>query len=213
MTLPPEAMPDRALVLDPRLIERMYAERAAAGGWPHDEVWYGMLVLLPLSDNDHQRIKSWLCYAFRQAGFDEGVYPGVNVSDRAADWLTNFRCPDFCVFLPGTAAVNHGTHFQGGPDFLIEILSRGERPDDKFDFYAAVGTREVMLIHRGPRAVELYSLRDGRLVLTGRSDEANPGSVASSVLPLEFRCVPGSAVPVVELTHTGTGQSWTAWPD
>jgi Uma2 family endonuclease len=142
--------------------------------------------------------------------FDFRAYMGVNISDCGDNWLDNFRCPDICVFMPGTVAVNHGTHWHGGPDFLIEIMSPGEDPYAKFGFYAAVNTREVLIVDRYPWAVELFQLQGGQLVTAGRSDLANPAEVASGVLPLAFRLQPGADRPTIQIRHTGTGRTWTA---
>ena len=93
---------------------------------------------------------------------------------------------------------------------MVEIISDGERPDAKFGFYAAVNTREVLIVNRDPWYVELFQLHGGRLTSAGRSDAANPAAVASSVLPLTFRLGEGPRRLVVEVTHTTTGQNWNA---
>ncbi|OWK43503.1 hypothetical protein FRUB_03102 [Fimbriiglobus ruber] len=107
-------------------------------------------------------------------------------------------------------AVNHGTHWEGGPDFLVEILSPGERPHDKFDFYAAVHSREILLVHRDPWALELFQLRDGRFTPAGRSDATAPAVLASGVLPLTFRLMAGEPRAKIEVTHPPTGRRWEA---
>lgn len=177
------------------------------------EVWEGVEVVPPIPNNEHQELVTNLMVplydSIRMPGLGK-VYPGVNVSDRASGWTHNYRGPDLVVYLNNGSAVNHGTHWQGGPDFLVEILSPGERPYDKFDFYAKVNTREVMLVFRDPWAVELHRLQAGRLVLAGRSDDANPTAVASSVLPLTFQLRTGAPRPVIEVVHTATGKMWTA---
>ena len=88
-------------------------------------------------------------------------------------------------------------------------MSPGEDPHAKLDFYAAVGTREVLIVDRYPWALELFQLRNGRLESAGRSDVANPTSLASGVLPLSFRLVPDPKRPRIELTH-GDGRTWKA---
>jgi Uma2 family endonuclease len=177
------------------------------------EVWEGVEVVPPMPNEEHQEFVVGLIVpihmAIKTAGLGR-VYPGVNVSDRAGGWTHNYRGPDVVVYLNGNPAVNHGTHFEGGPDFLAEILSPGEGAYDKFDFYAKVNTREVMLVFRDPWAVELHQLQNGRFALLGRSDEANPVAVPSAVLPLAFRLVPGTPRPTIEVAHTGTGQTWKA---
>lgn len=63
----------------------------------------------------------------------------------------------------------------GGPDLAVEIISEGEDPHAKFAFYAAVNTREVLVVERDPWAAELFTLLDGQLVSAGRSDVGNGG--------------------------------------
>jgi hypothetical protein len=177
------------------------------------EMWEGVEVVPPVANTEHFRIASKLNSAFSTVmDWDAGdqAVPGGNVSDRDDGWDHNYRNPDVLVVLAGGAAVDRGSYWRGGPDFVVEIVSPGEDPAAKFAFYAAVGTREVLVVDRYPWALELHQLRRGRMVPAGRSDAANPAAVASSVLPFTFRLRPGSPRPVIEVTHTGTGQVWTA---
>ena len=80
----------------------------------------------------------------------------------------------------------------------------------KLDFYAKVGSRELLVVDRDPWAVELYRLRGRKLVSVGRSDAANPAVLTSKVLPLTYQFRDGKPRPVIVVTHTGTGQTWTA---
>lgn len=57
----------------------------------------------------------------------------------------------------------------------VEIISEGEDPHATFALYAAVNTREVLVVERDPWAAELFTLLDGQLVSTGRSDVGNGG--------------------------------------
>jgi hypothetical protein len=132
VNLPDELIPGRAVLLDRELIRRVYAVRTAQGNDPRDEVWDGVLVLLPLVDNDHQEVRSLFCsQAANWLPPGWVVRLGGNVSDRDDGWMTNFRCPDVFVLGPGSTAVNRQTHWQGGPDFLVEAsFSRGSSPGE-----------------------------------------------------------------------------------
>ena len=59
------------------------------------------------------------------------IFPGCNVSDRPKRWKKNYRCPDVAVFLPGNPAEDRETHWFGGPDFAVEILSPYDRSREK----------------------------------------------------------------------------------
>jgi Uma2 family endonuclease len=201
------------LILDEYEAEKYRAAREAERPESRDEVWDGVLVVPPNPHNEHQRLVMDLCYAFctvADRSADDQVLPGANVSDREDGWLQNYRIPDAVVYLAGNPARNSHTHWVGGPNLAVEIGSPGEDPRLKLDFYAKVGTRELLVVDRAPWALELYRLDAGRLLSVGRSDAANPAVLASAVLPLAFQLRDGTPRPTILLTHTGTGQTWTA---
>jgi hypothetical protein len=116
------------------------------------------------------------------------------------------------VFLAGTSARNRETHWLGGPDFGVEVISRGDDSRDKLPFYAAVGSRELLLIDRDPWALELYRPGVGGvgLALAGTSTVGGGELLASAVLPLGFRLVAGEGGgrPRIEVTHADGAQRW-----
>jgi len=200
------------MIVPPADMKRILRERRRNGGDRYDEVWDGVYVMSPIADNDHQGIA--LDFAIAIRGATDGdrsirVYPGANVSDRADDWTRNYRCPDVLVFLPGNPAEDRRTHFLGGPDFAVEILSPRDRSRKKFAFYAKVGVRELLLVDRAPWKLELYRLRDEAYELAGTSTLDRPEALASSVLPLSFRLLPGEPRPEVEATRPADGLVWT----
>ncbi len=199
------------LVSDPTV------EAPIRGRWPGveddrwTEVWEGVTVMSPLANNQHQRLSADLTAiiwtVIQQPGLGQ-VFQGVNLTDRTPNWVENYRNPDVVVFLKGTTAVDHDTHYLGGPDFAVEVISPGEQPTAKFAFYESIGTREVMVLHRDPWRLELFTLQAGRLVLAGASEPAAPTVVASEALGLTFALVPGDARPLIAVTHPATGRSW-----
>ena len=176
-----------------------------------EEMGDGLLVFKPIPDNQHQAVVTDLCCILHEVIAYSGrgeVFPGVNVSNLAEAWLDNYRIPDVAVYLSGNSAVDRETHFQGGPDFAVEVISPGEDPHAKLGFYAKANTRELLVIHRKPWALELFVLADGVLRLAGRCDMAGGGPLASAVLPFTFRVVPGEARPEVEVSHGPTRRTW-----
>src|SRR5262249_9154484 len=129
----------------------------------------------------------------------EQVFAGCNVSDRADDWTQNYRCPDVAVFLAGNPAEDRGSHWLGGPDLAVEILSPGDLSRDKLDFYARVGVRELLLIDRDPWQLEMYRLQGKKLKRVGTSSVKKASVLASKVLQLSFRLVAGKRRPQVEI--------------
>lgn len=179
----------------------------------HDEVWDGVYLVSPSPNDEHQEIVMNLGSVFMNViGWTRLglVRSSVNVSDIEDQWEHNYRCPDVVVYLSGTTARNLGTHWVGGPDFAVEVVSRNDRSRDKLDFYAKVGTREVLVVDRFPWALELYRLQAGRLILVGISTPDRPEVIASEVLPLTFRLVGGDPRPSIEVAHGDGVQRWSA---
>ncbi|HEY2250370.1 MAG TPA: Uma2 family endonuclease, partial [Planctomycetaceae bacterium] len=182
-----ERTPMATLSTEPLTEDELIAQRKAWGGDRWDEVWDGVYFMSPLPNIEHQIFVARLTSIF-QAVVDAGnlgiVFAGVNVSDRADGWTHNYRCPDVAVVLPGCPAQNCDTHWYGGPDFVVEIVSPDDRSRKKFDFYAKVGVREILLVDRAPWALELYVLDDGEFRLAGQSTPDSSLQLQSTVLPL-----------------------------
>jgi Uma2 family endonuclease len=201
----------------PRLImptdefRRILRRRRETGTGRKDEVWNGVYVMSPDPNNEHHKLVGSLVIALFHAvgeGEDVVILPGGNVTDRADNWTKNYRCPDVLVFLPDNPAEDRGTHYLGGPDFAVEILSPQDRARKKFDFYAKVGVRELLLIDRAPWRLELYRLRDGAYEPARVSDEARPAAVESAVLSVSFRLRPEAPRPRIEVTRPADGRVW-----
>jgi Uma2 family endonuclease len=201
------------LVADPQIRDRLIAERRATGGDRYDEVWDGVYLMSPPAGDEHQEVVAALggilYFVVGLTGLGI-VRTGVNVSDREENWTENYRVPDVAVHLADGRARVLPTHWLGGPDFLVEVLSPGDRARDKLTFYASIGVREALLIDRDPWSLELYGLCDGRLLPLGVSRPESPATLASSVVPLAFRLDPGdgSGRPRVVVEHDGSGQRW-----
>ena len=136
------------------------------------------------------------------------MLPGANITDLEEGWTHNYRCPDVVVFLKEGRAIDRGTHFLGGPDFAVEIVSEFDRSREKLPFYARVGVRELLLVDRDPWVLELFRLQEDRLMPVGRSTLESPDVLASTVLPLSFGLVPGEARPKIALAHEDGIARW-----
>ncbi len=197
------------LLTDPELEQELRDDRASSDGDKWNEVWEGVLVMPTLPNDEHQELQANLLVPLVLLKIGK-ARAGVNVTDRHADWKENFRGPDVVLYLPENPAINYGSHWVGGPDFLVEIISPGDLAWDKLEFYAEVNSREVLIVDRDPWALELYQLRGGKLKLAGRSDLANPSVLPSSVLPLTFQLQNGPQRPAIQMAHTSDGRTWTA---
>ncbi len=201
------------LVLDKYVERRLRAQRKAWGVDQHDEVWEGVYVMSPIADNVHQALVGGLTAAFhqviREAGLGD-VYPGINVSDRVERWTKNYRTPDVVVILNGSGAQNHGKFWMGPIDFVVEVVSRGDRSRRKLPFYSRIGVRELLLVERNPWRLKLYRHDGQKLQPVGDCEGAGSPPVESAVLPFSFRLVESTERPMILLMHTSDGRTWRA---
>jgi Uma2 family endonuclease len=201
------------VILRPDQFKRLLRRRRAMGGDRYDEVWNGVYVMSPEADNTHQRLARWLSNAIDHALGDRDeidIFAGCNVSDDAEKWTRNYRVPDVAVFLPGNPAQDHETHWLGGPDFAVEILSPGDYSRKKFGFYAKVGVRELMLINRRPWTLELYRYDGASWHAVGKATSQGAQPLTSDLLGISFRLVPGPNRPRIEVMRIADGQRWLA---
>jgi Uma2 family endonuclease len=205
----PTALP--LLIPDVTVSSAMIEDRRARGIDHHDEVWEGVYVMSPLANNEHQGLvgllASILVEVIDRAGLGQS-FPGVNLSDQRDNWQRNFRCPDVVAFLHGNAALNRDTHWLGGPDFAVEIVSPYDRSREKLDFYAKIGTRELLIIERKPWQLELFRLDGKQLVSVGVSTLDAPLALVSERTSLAFKLVPGQERPQIAVAHSD-GRTWT----
>ena len=200
------------VILDRDVAERLRQERAALGLDRWDEVWEGTYMMAPLPNPEHQQIAIRLGAIFEDTvGWNDEtiVLAGTNVSDRHKGWLHNYRCPDVAVYLPGTQARKYRTHFFGGPDFAVEIMSDDDRTRDKIPFYSNVGTRELLIVDRDPWSLELLRLSGKKLKSVGVSSGKRGRFLESRVLPLRFRLIGRKVRPTIEVIRTTDGKTWS----
>lgn len=199
------------LVLDAFVEESLKAERAQSGVDRFDEVWDGIQVITPPADPEHEDIKSAVAVVLRNTVETAGlgtVRAGAYLSDRAEGFRENFRIPDILVALAGGAARDLGSHWIGGPDFLVEIVAPYDQSREKLEFYSAIGVRELLLVGRDPWQLELHCLARGRLEPAGRSEPGDSAALASEVVPMSFRLVAGDSRPRIEVMHHDRVQRW-----
>lgn len=203
------------LILDEYAEERVLAERRANGLDRFDEVWDGVYIMSPLANNEHQFVASELSAVIREIcrGSGAKVFAACNVSDREVDWKENYRCPDVAAYYPTNPARDQGTHWFGGPDFAVEVISQKDRTWEKLGFYASIQTRELLIIDRNPWKLSLLRLVDQQLVLVGESTGEDGTAINSEVLGSTLRLVARpNQKPLIEIRHPD-GRSWTVDPE
>lgn len=199
------------LVTDSVLSEGLLEQRRERGADKYDEVWEGLYVMHAYPADEHQEIVINLCYALTDivANTKKGkVRPGVNLASDPTDWKRDYRCPDVVVFLDGSDAVCHDAFWTGGPAMAIEVVSPDDQSRKKIDFYAKVGTRELLFIDRDPWRLELRRHDGSGLPIAAVAQPDGP-SIVSESLPLTLRLAPGEERPRIIVTHSESGQEWT----
>ncbi|QDV31262.1 hypothetical protein Spb1_32060 [Planctopirus ephydatiae] len=197
------------IINDPEMARRLIRQRRARGQDRYDEVWNGRYIINEPPNINHSEFVGTITVALRLTLKNLArVLPGTNITDQQDHWKTNYRCPDVAVFLPGNPAEDRDTHWYGGPDFAVEVLSPRDGARKKLDFYAQIGTRELLLIDRQPWQLELYQLREGKLIQTA-SAAIDTGEVTCETVRLKVSLRSGEARPLLCLGSLQSGEEWT----
>src|SRR5438093_11828289 len=149
-----------------------------------DEMWEGVLHMTPAPSLEHQRILGQLVVFLEPLlrSLKRGtLLPGINVFRTP----TNYRIPDLTFVAAGREDVlsDAGVREGGSPDAVIEIRSPEDETYEKFPFYAAIGTREVIVIDRDTKRPEVYRLA-GSQYLVVQADARH--ALSSEVLGVRF---------------------------
>ncbi|XZE52021.1 Uma2 family endonuclease [Planctomycetaceae bacterium SH139] len=198
------------LIRDPVLEYELIEKRKAIGADRYDEVWDGVYVMSPLANNEHQDFVTELAAVFRIAVDWKGLgktLAGANVSDRRDGWKQNYRVPDVLVFLSDCQAIDCGTHWFGGPDLAIEVVSEGDQSLEKLDFYAKVNTAMVLVIDRNPMQLTLYRNSDsGKMQPQAISNRENPSMISLGSIPVSMGLVADTGDTIQMRSDDGTLQ-------
>ena len=166
----------RVLILDAP--QSMLDERRALGLDGRDEMWAGVVHMVPPAGGPHQRLSARFFLAVAPLAQARGLEPLMESGlFRSAE---DYRVPDQMYHRPEHAS-ERGAE---GAELVVEIRSPNDETYEKLDFYAAVGVREVIVLHPLHPAVELFRLEDGAM------RPVPPGvPVTSDVLGISVRCV------------------------
>jgi Uma2 family endonuclease len=150
--------------------EALLAERRRTGVDRWDEVWEGVLHMVPPPSAAHQRLSAELLAVLVPLAKGRGLVGLVEAGLYRGD--EDYRIPDQMYAQPDQLS-DRGV--EGGAPLVVEILSPGDESYDKLDWYAAGGVEEVLVIDPETRAAELFARRGGRMVLV----ESSPLRVAA----------------------------------
>ena len=180
--------------LDPEWLR----QRAAAGLDTSDEVWNGVVHVVPAPSGGHQRLGTTLAHHVYDRCGELGLLVSVetNVVD-AERGLKDLRVPDLAVYRP-----EHAVHLgvRGRSELVVEIRSPGDETYEKFEFYARQQVQEVLVIEPDTRAFELYRL-DGNGY--DRVVEDAEGTCRVAALDLTLAAVETDDGPRLRITIDG----------
>ena len=147
----------RTLILDPPSagLDELVERRRRSGLDRLDEVWEGVLHMVPAPSHAHasvaQQLGELLGPAARAAGLEPTMHQ-FNLGDSEHD----FRVPDGGLHRPRAAAMWHPT-----AALVVEIVSPKDETRDKLPFYAAHHVDEVLIVDPQNRTVEWLALGQG----------------------------------------------------
>ena len=157
--------------------ERLLEDRRRRGVDRWDEMWEGVLHMVPPPSGRHQEVAADLYLVLAAlakthglaARFETGLFrPGV------AD---DYRVPDQ-TYTRHELLTDRGV--DGPADLVVEIRSPNDETDQKLPWYAALGVREILVLDPTSLAVELH--RGGGPVAPDEED-----GVRSDVLGARFQ--------------------------
>lgn len=170
----------QALLIDPD--PRWLEERRRNGLDSRDEVWEGVLHVVPPPSSSHQRVEFALARVLAQIAerHELEVLPELGMFQAEL----NYRKPDIVVLRPDHV-LEHGCE---RAELVVEVLSPRDESRKKLTFYAERGIPEVWLVDPVTRATEVYVLRGGAyyIALPNRA-----GIIEAPRLELELSVIDG----------------------
>lgn len=129
-------------------------ERQRLGLDGKDEMWDGVLHMVPPASSVHGRFGSDLICALRLAAKSRGLWnliePGV--FDPAIAGMTSYRVPDLGYARPEDISQRG---IEGRAVLVVEVLSPQDESFDKLPFYRRVGVEEVLFVDPEARTCEV----------------------------------------------------------
>jgi Uma2 family endonuclease len=172
----------QALILD---AAEFLEERRIRGADRRDEVWDGVLHVVPQPESSHQsfgfRLARTLDDLMRPRGL---ILQPETMLYRPGQIERNYRVPDIAVVDP-RYLTRRG--IESRAELVVEILSPHDESREKLPHYATCEVQEVWLVDRAKRSVEVYILRGETYERHTTAD----GPVRSPVLEVELTTVAG----------------------
>jgi Uma2 family endonuclease len=157
-----------------------------------DEVWEGVLHMVPPPSDEHQRLGSELIAVFVGAAKRRGLVASYETGLFAAD--DDYRVPDIVVSRP----VNRSHRgVDGTAELVVELRSPGDESYEKLPWYAARGVIEVLIVDPATRRFELYRNEGGESVVVAPDHD---GGATLDVLGIRLLTVESVDGPRLRVT-------------
>ncbi len=163
--------------------QELIDERRRKGHDRFDEMWEGVLHMVPPPSDGHQLFTSDLLIPIKQAARAFGLLASHETGLCRPGTEKDYRIPDILVNRPEHRATGRSE----GVELVIEVLSPDDESREKLSFYADRGAKEALLIEPNTRVLEAYRLRGSTLV----QDSLTGGAFVSEVLGPTFTTIEG----------------------
>lgn len=155
----------RTLLPDPppAAVQVLLEHRKRLGQDRNDEVWEGVLHVVPAPSGEHADLTQQLAVLLDSPARSAGLFPAMgefNLGETEAD----YRVPDGGLHRSRPRGIWFAT-----AALVVEILSPGDETWEKLPFYAAHGVDEVLIVDPDTRRVHWLALADGAYAPTERS--------------------------------------------
>jgi Uma2 family endonuclease len=137
-------------------LEQLLHRRTALGLDHRDEMWEGVLHMVPPAGGPHQILASQMLAALLalarskglQLTMETGLFDPAQPDDR-------WRVPDLIAARP-----EHWTErgVEGPAELVVEILSPRDESLEKFPFYAEMGVAQILLVEPRDLVFSLHTL-------------------------------------------------------
>jgi len=132
--------------------QAMLDERRRLGLDGRDEMWDGVLHMVPPAGGPHQRLSSRLFRVLAPLAEARGLECSMETGLFRAD--DDYRVPDQVYYRPAHAS-ERGAE---GAELVVEVRSPNDETYRKLAFFGLLGVREAIVLHPEDRRVELFRL-------------------------------------------------------
>jgi Uma2 family endonuclease len=167
------------LVLDPQPheLQELLEHRKRSGLHRLDEVWEGVLHMVPAPSGPHAYVTQQLAVLLDGPARAAGLVPAMGEFNLGSS-EEDFRVPDGGVHRAIPLATWHPT-----AALVVEIVSPGDESWQKLPFYAAHHVDEVLIVDPTEHAVHWLALADGEYSDVQRSGliDLGPAELAARI--------------------------------